>query len=91
MSGDPTDQEVAASVARNKAYWRSRRGMQELDVLLLPFVREAYDDLSAELQAAYHDFLDSEDWALFDWLQGRAEPEREDFRALLARILAHRR
>lgn len=75
------------SVLINKAYWRSRRGMQELDVLLIPFVENHLQTLSAELQSAYLRFIDCEDWELFDWLQGREDAEDPQFRELIARIL----
>lgn len=76
------------SVLRNKAYWRSRRGMQELDVMLIPFVENHLQDLPEALQSAYLRFIDCEDWELFDWLQGRESPEDPELRDLVARVLA---
>ena len=35
----------------NRLFWHSRRGMLELDVLLVPFVQEVYATLDAENQA----------------------------------------
>lgn len=75
------------SVLINKAYWRSRRGMQELDVLLIPFVEHHLKDLSSDLQTAYLRFVDCEDWELFDWLQRREEADDPQFRELINRIL----
>ena len=75
------------SVLKNKAYWRSRRGMQELDVLLIPFVEQQFETLTGPMQEAYLRFIDREDWELFDWLQGRGEPVEPEFRALLQRVL----
>ena len=37
----------------NRLFWHSRRGMLELDVLLVPFVKEVYPSLDAENQARY--------------------------------------
>ncbi len=34
----------------NRLFWQSRRGMLELDVLLVPFVKEVYPDLDEEDQ-----------------------------------------
>jgi len=76
------------AVLKNKAYWRSRRGMQELDVLLIPFVENHLLNLPDHLQSAYLSFIDCEDWELFDWLQGREQPADPDFRELVARVLA---
>jgi len=76
------------SVLKNKAYWRSRRGMQELDVLLIPFVENHLLKLPDHLQRAYLRFIDCEDWELFDWLQGRESPADTEFRELVERVLA---
>ena len=76
------------AVLKNKAYWRSRRGMQELDVLLIPFVENHLLNLPDHLQSAYLRFIDCEDWELFDWLQGREQPADAEFRELVGRVLA---
>ena len=69
-------------------YWRSRRGMLELELKLVPFVRDHFRGLSAAEQTLYEDMLGEEDWQLYDWLQGRSVPERADVRALVAKIVA---
>ena len=76
------------AVLKNKAYWRSRRGMQELDMLLIPFVEEHLHTLPEPLQRSYIEFIDREDWELFDWLQGRDVPSDPQSRDLVERILA---
>ncbi len=70
-------------------YWRSRRGMLELELKLVPFVRDEYHNLSAQEQQAYEAMLGEEDWMLYDWIQGKAEPDDATTRALLAKIVAH--
>lgn len=52
---------------KKRLWWHSRRGMLELDVLLLPFLEEVYSDLSEEDQAKYRDLLECEDPDLFQW------------------------
>lgn len=71
-------------------YWRSRRGMLELELKLVPFVRDCFEALDSELQAAYVDLLAEEDWQIFDWLQGKVEPESEITKSLVAQIAAHK-
>lgn len=75
------------SAQRKRAYWRSRRGMTELEQILLPFVMLEYDGLSAEQRDDYARLLDAEDWDIFDWLQGRAPAPEPAFAALVARIV----
>lgn len=62
--------------------------MQELDVMLIPFVEEHLQNLPEPLQAAYLEFIDREDWELFDWLQGRETPDDPQHLELVQRVLA---
>ena len=71
-------------------YWRSRRGMLELELKLVPFVRDCFAGLDDPQQAAYEALLGEEDWQIFDWLQGRSTPEDEVTRDVVELIRAHR-
>ena len=71
-------------------YWRSRRGMLELELKLVPFVRDCFNDLPAQEREAYVNMLSEEDWQIFDWLQGREQPEDPTLALLLKKIEAHR-
>jgi len=51
----------------NRVIWHSRRGMVELDLVLEPFIKQAYLLLSEADQLAYRELLDCEDQELFDW------------------------
>ncbi|MGI9327663.1 MAG: succinate dehydrogenase assembly factor 2 [Pseudomonadales bacterium] len=75
------------SAERKRAYWRSRRGMTELEQILLPFVIDRYEGLSAIQQATYSRLLDCEDWDIFDWLQGRAPAPDAAMTELVALIV----
>ncbi len=74
-----------------KVFWHSRRGMLELDLLLVPFATEIFANLSIQDQMLYVEFLDQEDQDLFKWLMGREEPADARFNAIIAQILAHSR
>ena len=69
-------------------YWRSRRGMLELDLLLVPFSREVYGSLGAGEQERYRKLLACEDQELFGWLLGGKPAGR--WQPLVDRILAHK-
>jgi len=58
----------------DRVLWRSRRGMLELDLVLVDFVRARYALLPCAEQAAYRGLLDQDDWAVWEWLQRRATP-----------------
>jgi len=73
----------------NRLFWHSRRGMLELDLLLVPFVREAYPRLDEADQARYRTLLGCEDQDLFAWFMQRSQPEDDDLRAIVRLILQH--
>ncbi len=53
---------------RERTYWHSRRGMLELDLLLMPYAREIYPDLDASSRRDYRALLEREDSELWAWL-----------------------
>ena len=59
---------MLSEIEYKKLAWHSRRGMRELDLLLLPFVDGFLRDLSAEDQALYELLLAEEDQDLYNWL-----------------------
>lgn len=70
-----------------RLYWHSRRGMLELDVLLIPFLEEVYRTLPADDQARYSALLDCEDTDMFEWFMQRSEPESPDLKRIVRIIL----
>lgn len=50
--------------------WCCRRGMLELDMILLPFFEAVYPTLGSEQQAQFEQLLTCEDQDLFSWLLG---------------------
>jgi antitoxin CptB len=53
----------------NRLRWRARRGMLELDILLLDFIDHRYATLPASLQATFATLLELEDSVLWDMIQ----------------------
>ncbi|MDJ0876958.1 MAG: succinate dehydrogenase assembly factor 2 [Halieaceae bacterium] len=72
----------------NRVIWASRRGMLELDLVLEPFVRDAYRELSSEDQARYRALLECEDQELFGWFLGRLRPEDAELAKIVDTVLA---
>lgn len=70
-----------------RLYWHSRRGMLELDVLLVPFVQEVYATLDAEDKARYRKLLECEDQDMFGWFMQREEPQDADLKRMVKMIL----
>jgi antitoxin CptB len=67
----------------NRVYWASRRGMLELDLVLMPYAKERYPQLSQQEREAYQQLLDCEDTELFAWFLQKATPDD----ALLAEVV----
>jgi len=67
--------------------WQCRRGMLELDVLLVPFMQEAFAGLAEDDQQRFVKLLDSEDQDLFLWFMQREEPQDEDLKRIVRIIL----
>lgn len=76
------------AVDDQRLYWRSRRGMLELELALRPFVQRRLADLSAADKAAYGRLLEHDDWDIFDWVQGRREAPDAELADLVAQIQA---
>ena len=77
------------SLANNKARlkWACRRGMLELDVLFMPFVDEAYDDLSDNDKQLFERLLECQDPELFAWFMGHEECEDQELNRMVQFIL----
>lgn len=58
---------------RDRILWHCRRGLLELDLVLVAFVQRGYDGLDAEGKAAFRTLLDYPDNDLLDLVMGRAE------------------
>ncbi len=67
--------------------WQSRRGMRELDLMLLPFVEHDLPHCDDKTIAAYIDLLSATDLELFRWLHGTAEPDTPQRRDMIAYII----
>jgi antitoxin CptB len=63
---------------RNRLFWASRRGMLELDLVLLPFLEKIYPTLEQEDKERYWRLLESEDQDMFGWFLRRENPEDPD-------------
>ena len=67
--------------------WRCRRGMRELDQLMLRYLDGRWalaDDAEREL---FVRLLDCEDDKLWRWFMGRERPEDAELEAIVERIL----
>lgn len=71
--------------------WHSRRGMLELDVLLLPFTEERYPELTEPDQQLYRQLIDCEDQDLFNWFMEKQKCPDPQLQRLVNMVLYHAR
>jgi len=77
----------SATHKKARLKWACRRGMLELDVLFMPFVEEAYDDLSEPDKFVFERLLEGEDPELFAWFMGHEICEDTELNAMVQFIL----
>src|SRR5690606_23570929 len=93
--GDRGDQEAAGrapalrrpmSTELGRLRWRSRRGMRELDAVLLAFLDRSFEKLNDADKARYDALLNLPDPELYDYLVRRHEPQDKELARLVAII-----
>ena len=70
----------------NRAKWASRRGLLELDLLLAPFVTEAFLELNVVLRQDYRELLFQDDQDLMEWIMGRSAITEDRFGPVITEI-----
>ncbi len=77
--------------AKSKIRWTCRRGMLELDLIIMPFFEECFDDLTELEQQSFIALLECDDPDLFTWLIGRSGNDVHALGAIIKNIIAHNR
>lgn len=80
---------MSIEIEVKRLYWHSRRGMWELDQLLVPFVEEQYLKLDDADRERYRMLLDCEDQDIFSWCMRRTEPDSADLQRIVELVLDH--
>lgn len=82
-----TESRAIDATAKKRLYWHSRRGMWELDLMLVPFFENCFDALDDQQQQDYQALLAEEDQDLFLWLMRRGEPANAALGPIIAQII----
>ncbi len=72
----------------NRLRWHCRRGMLELDVVLIPFLENRFRSLSLTDQKCFEQLIAEEDQDIFSWIMRNAEPENQDHKRIVDLMLA---
>ena len=71
----------------NRLRWRSRRGMLELDLLLLPFFDDVFHDLYEHEQQVFIRLLDQDDPDLLYWFSQKGQSDDTELQEMVDKIL----
>jgi len=82
---------MMTDVEYRKIYWHSRRGMLELDLILIPFVENHLRNIPAESQQLYVRFLEQEDNDMFSWFMRATVSEKPEIVRMVEIILAFKK
>ena len=76
--------------SQGRLYWSCRRGMLELDLLLIPFQEKCYSQLTPPEQTLFQQFLESTDMELYEWLtHPETMPAHLPYAPLITAILTY--
>lgn len=75
------------ALIHRRLWWHSRRGMLELDVLLVPYTESVYPNLSEDDQRIYRRLIDNEDQDLWNWFLEKSAPDDTELAYMVRKIL----
>ncbi|AQT59250.1 response regulator receiver protein [Cellvibrio mixtus] len=73
----------------NRLFWGSRRGMLELDLVLMPFLENVYPGLEQSDKERYWLLLEEQDQDLFAWFLRRENPDNPELQRIVDIIRAN--
>ncbi len=76
-----------SGLERGRLRWRARRGMLELDLLLIPYFDEVFPSLPDSEQQVFVRLLEQEDPDLLQWVSRQAIPDDPELAAMVESIL----
>lgn len=85
------DKMILDEKQRAKVKWSCRRGMLELDVLLMPFFENCFDALLPNEQRDFIKLLDCDDNTLFKWFMHQGTSDDAALANLVERIVSYRK
>lgn len=73
-----------------KIKWSCRRGMKELDLMIMPFFEEVFASLPDNEQADFVKLLQADDPDLFRYCMRKTTPQDLGLATIVQKIIAHR-
>jgi antitoxin CptB len=66
--------------------WQCRRGMLELDVILMPFLEQYFSSLNDDNQLAFSQLLEQADPDIYTWVMGFGQCKQENLKEVIGII-----
>ncbi len=82
--GEQVAEQIAVGQARLR--WSCRRGMRELDLMLLAWLDQGYPNATEVQRDGFKRLLGESDQDLYDWLMHNAAPTDREFHDVIERI-----
>ncbi len=76
---------------KSRIKWACRRGMLELDVILMPYFDACFDGLSEEEKSDFVDLLACDDPDLFAWFMEHQECNNSSLKSMVKKIVSYNR
>lgn len=76
-------------VELNRLLWGSRRGMLELDLILMPFLENVYPTLAQADKELYWKLLEEQDQDMYAWFMRREDPVNVELQRIVDIIRAN--
>lgn len=67
--------------------WQCRRGIKEIEVLLIPFLEQHFEQESETLRTAFIALLEQADLDMFEWFTHREAPDDSQMELIVNVIL----
>ncbi len=77
---------VTDSIRMSRLRWHCRRGMRELDVLLMRYFEELYPVSSQSQQQAFEALLEYQDPVILAYLTGTEHPDRPEIADVIQQL-----
>lgn len=74
---------------KNRLFWGSRRGMLELDLILMPFLENVYPTLAQSDKELYWMLLEEQDQDMYAWFMHRENPAKTELQRIVDIIRAN--
>jgi len=74
---------------KSRIKWGCRRGMLELDVVMMPFFEDCFETLSEMEQQEFVSLLECDDPDLFTWIMGHGRSENLAHASIVDKIVAY--